>query len=79
MCIVSHLAVGVTSGQLVIMSWCFPTQWSRDKECIPQYNVLWNHCDGMAVRHIAWEKTTLPLVLAKFSPTLKLSVYSTGY
>lgn len=60
-----HLAVGVTSGEVVVLSWQLPAVW-RERGVWrggangavlpqPQRTVCWGERDGMAVRHITWQ------------------------
>ena len=52
----SHLAVGTTGGQLVILSWTLPSKWGGAIQWAePECRVVWAKGDGMAVRHITWQ------------------------
>lgn len=68
MCVGCHLAVGVTSGEVVVLSWQLPAVW-RERSVWrggargpvlppPQRTVCWGERDGMAVRHITWQCST---------------------
>lgn len=63
-----YLAVGMTSGEVAVLSWQLPAVW-RDRGMWrggasdgvlpqPQKMVCWGERDGMAVRHIAWQCST---------------------
>ena len=61
----AQLAVGLTSGQLVTLCWQLPATWGGASGNeggvvlpLPERRVCWGQRDGMAVRHIAWQKTS---------------------
>ena len=57
--------MGLTSGQLVTLCWQLPATWGGASGNeggvvlpLPERRVCWGQRDGMAVRHIAWQKTS---------------------
>jgi hypothetical protein len=75
-----HLAVGKNRGKLVVLSWSLPSEWGGANQWAePDMTVVWGEEDGIAVRHIAWQrhptKGELPwLVFAKCSTLIAVQL-----